>query len=585
MALNAQQDIDIYRSFAIAFGAAPGKTFYQAVENAYNSGLDTRTLVNLFATTSVFLERYPNTLSDAEFARRLLDNVAGNTISDAIRTGTTQVIVDAMAGGMTRGDVIYAVFNYLGNTSFQDPVWGKAAQKLANEVAISRFITTILGETSTDVRILQGYLNGVTYDTVLADRYLEIMTQYRSAQGESFTIYGNANDSITGTVADDHIDGGLGHDTINGGDGNDILYGNAGDDRIYGGWGGDYLDGGLGADYLDGGWLKIYSWTAGYVYDLSTNIIFGGGGSDTIKGGYGNDQLHGGDGADLVYGYEGKDMITGGAGDDELYGGNVLDNEGGGDTIDGGTGNDYISSGVDSLVYGGDGADRIRVGLGSTVYGGGGNDFIHVGYDYDSTQVTRVLPGDNADSVSVYSAHRAAAGVYIDLAEAAPSSDSISVETQQSLQPTVYIAGFQFGQDEFALGGFYTTNGSWTHRAGYYDSWYKQWVSYTQLVTSPTQPFVSSAGFFVIQGAAATASDTISVAAFLDAYGNNHTYANSRSHYFLINVGSNDIGLYLFKDDTGADNQVVPDEIIPVAVFTNVRTDQLSLTDILYSFV
>ena len=74
------------------------------------------------------------------------------------------------------------------------------------------------------------------------------------------------------------------------------------------------------------------------------------------------------------------------------------------------------------------------------------------------------------------------------------------------------------------------------------------------------------------------------MAAFLDAYGNNATYLMSKSHYFLINVGSSDMALYRFTDDTGANNRIVADEVIPQAIFVGVRTEQLTEAQVIASF-
>lgn len=92
-------------------------------------------------------------------------------------------------------------------------------------------------------------------------------------------------------------------------------------------------------------------------------------------------------------------------------------------------------------------------------------------------------------------------------------------------------------------------------------------------------------GFFVIQGASAGASDIVTAAAFIDAYGNNATYANQKEHYFLIDVGTKDSALYLFQDDSGADNVVVADEMKPIANFTGVRTEDYTIADLINVFI
>jgi hypothetical protein len=91
-------------------------------------------------------------------------------------------------------------------------------------------------------------------------------------------------------------------------------------------------------------------------------------------------------------------------------------------------------------------------------------------------------------------------------------------------------------------------------------------------------------GLFVVRNAAASTDEVVTVASFLDAYGNNATYGNKATHYFLINVGTSDMALYYFRDDTGADNRVVPDELTPIVRFVGVRTEQLTELDILQSF-
>ena len=74
-------------------------------------------------------------------------------------------------------------------------------------------------------------------------------------------------------------------------------------------------------------------------YSTASNIIFGGGGNDTITGGSVSDKL---------YGNGGNDTINGNGGDDSIFGGS------GNDTISGGPGNDSIDlGGPDSLGNGG----------------------------------------------------------------------------------------------------------------------------------------------------------------------------------------------------------------------------------------
>lgn len=138
------------------------------------------------------------------------------------------------------------------------------------------------------------------------------------------------------------------------------------------------------------------------------DIIFAGGGNDTVSGLAGDDQIFGEDGNDVLYGGQGNDVLTGGAGNDTLDGGADSDTanyasttqgvivnlaEGtatGGDigtdtlidieNVTGGSGGDLITGTAGANVLdGGGGHDQIDGGGGDdTVYGGEGNDTIFV---------------------------------------------------------------------------------------------------------------------------------------------------------------------------------------------------------------
>jgi len=159
-----------------------------------------------------------------------------------------------------------------------------------------------------------------------------------------------------GGDGNDHLDGGLGNDLLIGGNGNDTLIGGQGDDILVGGAGADEMDGGAGEDFADysqsesgvmvdlnqgtgrgghaeGDRLNNIEHLIGSAYaDTLTgqngaveNIIFGGGGDDTLDGRGGNDMLYGEDGTDVIYGGDGNDLLSGGGGADLLEGGDGED--------------------------------------------------------------------------------------------------------------------------------------------------------------------------------------------------------------------------------------------------------------------
>lgn len=167
-------------------------------------------------------------------------------------------------------------------------------------------------------------------------------------------------------------------------------------------------------------------------------------------------------------------------------------------------------------------------------------------------------------------------------------------------QPLIVIKGFAPGSDVFDLGSFHTwatgsTVPSLLSGAGATLSNGTVTKSYVQFLESPAEPYQAylspprtkddyGKGFFVITGASAAGTDRASVAAFLDDYGNNASYKPGKSHYFLINVGANDMALYKFTDDSGGNDRITPDELIPQAVFVGVRTEQLTEAQVIASF-
>lgn len=93
------------------------------------------------------------------------------------------------------------------------------------------------------------------------------------------------------------------------------------------------------------------------------DLIFTGGGNDSVSAGAGNDVVFAGGGNDIVCGGAGNDLIAGGSGNDNLSGGE------GSDLLAGNLGNDWLA--------GGGGADVLISGQGTDlVFGGDGNDLL-----------------------------------------------------------------------------------------------------------------------------------------------------------------------------------------------------------------
>ena len=325
--------------------------------------------------------------------------------------------------------------------------------------------------TSTQAQILQFSPNETVMIVVARNTTGSVIEGYNQADvlsgsGYSDTILGGDNgDLLRGEDGDDSLDGETGNDSLYGGDGNDSLVGGAGDDLLYGGGGDDLIHSGIGHDTIFGGagfdiiyftdidesisidlalaqnslvaaggsfLSQIEGVISGGGRDIiygesSDNLIFGGGGADTITGLSGNDTLNGDTDDDIIDGGDGDDRIDGGYGSDVLLGGNGSDIVRGGDgndsifggsevdVLEGGSGNDTVfgDAGLDILL-GGEGDDHLDGGTGDdrilgdegqdTMFGDDGFDFLDGGSGndvmYGGADADYMIGGSGDDIIS-----------------------------------------------------------------------------------------------------------------------------------------------------------------------------------------
>jgi hypothetical protein len=168
-----------------------------------------------------------------------------------------------------------------------------------------------------------------------------------------------------------------------GGDGNDSIEGGIWSDEIQGGSGDDYGQGGLGSDKFFGG-----SGHDTYDDDGSVDDIFDSG-NDYFDGGSGNDTFYGADGNDTAFGGENDDQLYGENGNDYLVG------EGGWDYLEGGSGDDKAWGGEGNDTYDDDGSVDDIFNSGNDYFdGGSGNDTFY-GADGNDT----AFGGENDDKL------------------------------------------------------------------------------------------------------------------------------------------------------------------------------------------
>jgi hypothetical protein len=160
---------DLYRFFTIAFGAAPGVTYMGQLLEAANAGMSIKAIVNVFTTKTQFTDVYPTTLTNQEFASKLVDNVVGSSATAASKAAAVSDIVAALnLPTWTRGDVVHAVFNNLATKPATDPDWAGTAKKMANQVQYAKYFTETMAVDTVDLTKLRAVVGAVTESSKVA---------------------------------------------------------------------------------------------------------------------------------------------------------------------------------------------------------------------------------------------------------------------------------------------------------------------------------------------------------------------------------------------------------------------------------
>ena len=170
---------DLYRFFAIAFGSAPGVTYLRQLLEAADAGLPMQQIVNIFTGKPAFLEAYPVSLSNEDFARQLVDNVVGASASASTKAEAVADIVAALSppANWTRGDIVHASFKNLAKTPATDLKWAAMARKLANQVVYAKHFTETMKVDTVDPAELRAVVQPVTENSSVEASELSTLIQ------------------------------------------------------------------------------------------------------------------------------------------------------------------------------------------------------------------------------------------------------------------------------------------------------------------------------------------------------------------------------------------------------------------------
>lgn len=242
MAMTAAQKQDAYKFFIVSFGAITGVEYMNQINDAYNAGLTTKEIVNIYSTKPQFEAIYPRFFSNEQFADKLIENVVGASATDAAKAQAKTDVVAALNAGWSKGDVVFQIFTNLSNKPADDADWAKTAAMLNNKVKVAEYYTETLLVNSLDLGALGSPLQSVTDDAASVE----------AAKGN-----GSLNNGKTFTLT-------TGVDNLSGTSGNDTFIGGTAQIQAA-----DVIDGGAGTDTA-----KLYLDTAGAGLNASNVEIF-----------------------------------------------------------------------------------------------------------------------------------------------------------------------------------------------------------------------------------------------------------------------------------------------------------------------
>jgi hypothetical protein len=159
---------DLYQFFIVAFAAAPGVEYMGQIADAYRNGASVKQIVGAFVSKSQFTDTYPKSLSNTEFAQKLVENIVRTSAPAESKSRAVKDIVDAMAVGLTPADVVFTVFGNLAKKPLQGDEWSGTAQQFLNQIAVAKFYTESMDQSTTEVATLRAAVSAVTHVTAVS---------------------------------------------------------------------------------------------------------------------------------------------------------------------------------------------------------------------------------------------------------------------------------------------------------------------------------------------------------------------------------------------------------------------------------
>jgi FG-GAP repeat protein/hemolysin type calcium-binding protein len=152
---------------------------------------------------------------DTQSVTKIINNLVGNTVSEANKVFVVDNMLDQMIVGQSLGAMIKESITTLDGIDHNDSVWGNAAAQFDNRIEVAKYYSIDKAGSSTYIPFLQQVLMGVTSDaTSIITAKAAIDVQLNSISNLSSLLNGNNGFRLNGIAEDDR----LGKSTSNAGD-------------------------------------------------------------------------------------------------------------------------------------------------------------------------------------------------------------------------------------------------------------------------------------------------------------------------------------------------------------------------------
>lgn len=240
MAITVEARKDLITLVVGMFDGAPGTNVLSDLTNAFEAGSSLKAIATNLASSAEYQSIYPDSLTNAEFAAQLVENMVGNLVSASQKAEATAMLLGQLNAQPTttsaqkaaaRADVTITAINALKAIPTTDAVWGNAAAALANKVEVATYHSVSQNQPTTNLADLQDVLANVDHTAASVEAAKGGITtnpgvEYFLTTGPDAIVAGHGDDifnalpvdssgDVTTLTGFDSIDGGNGNDTLN----------------------------------------------------------------------------------------------------------------------------------------------------------------------------------------------------------------------------------------------------------------------------------------------------------------------------------------------------------------------------------